>query len=526
MASSWTTPPGYARLNGMRVLVAIMCSGFSAPVQAGPKAMPQAEATDVPQASAKSIPPGYRVVPADVTASSVLESRYNRFMENYHPRYVADDDPKTAWTEGGENAGEGEWIELDLGAVSDVRLLHLRIRNGYHKSKKLFRANSRARAITIELQPSGVTADTALESNMVWQDVAIAQPVGPVESVRVLVTSVYPGKVFSDLCISDVQVYVVATSPPDLGTEAEKQAALNGWMAERRASASAPWTAVTAGGEHSCGLKADGTAVCWGGNRRGQLEVPAGRFKELAAGSFHTCAIANDGTVACWGDDAEGQCTAPEDTFAHITAGSFHACGLKDDGTVRCWGRGDTNENCGASGGWYCGQLQVPDAKFTQIDAGAIHTCGVLTSGALACWGAAGQGQASPPAGQFVQVAAGAEHSCAVRQDQTVMCWGAGARAGNCAPEENEGAAFSCGQSAAPRGLFRDLTVGWEHSCAVDQRGRVTCWGYDRYGQASPPAAVINGIAAGGQHTCAITNTGGIRCWGQKRSGQLRPPPR
>ena len=119
---------------------------------------------------------------------------------------------------------------------------------------------------------------------------------------------------------------------------------------------------VSAGTWHSCGLKTDGTVVCWGSNSVGQVGMPADphqvnsyrqhgtptdAFKSVSAGANHTCATKADGTITCWGAnhtanrlDESGQTDAPAGTFKSVSAGSYYTCALKTDGTTVCWGNG------------------------------------------------------------------------------------------------------------------------------------------------------------------------------------------
>ena len=57
---------------------------------------------------------------ATANASSFLWNDWNRFQENYHPNYVADGDPKTAWVEGADGNGEGEWLKLPLTELANT----------------------------------------------------------------------------------------------------------------------------------------------------------------------------------------------------------------------------------------------------------------------------------------------------------------------------------------------------------------------------------------------------------------------
>jgi alpha-tubulin suppressor-like RCC1 family protein len=134
------------------------------------------------------------------------------------------------------------------------------------------------------------------------------------------------------------------------------------------------FTVISVGGQHACGLRADGELNCWGDNRSGQLgdftlvsrDTPAPvastqRFTALAAGTTHTCAIAQDGQAYCWGSALDGRLgyggTPP--TYGHyiaaparvrggdlpaavqwraIGAGDRHSCGVTAEGRVYCWG--------------------------------------------------------------------------------------------------------------------------------------------------------------------------------------------
>ncbi|HEY3445767.1 MAG TPA: hypothetical protein VGK67_05345 [Myxococcales bacterium] len=60
----------------------------------------------------------------------------------------------------------------------------------------------------------------------------------------------------------------------------------------------------TAGGDgNNCGIKTDGTLVCWGLTASWQTPVPAGQFASIAGHGKHPCGIRTDGTIACWGLD-------------------------------------------------------------------------------------------------------------------------------------------------------------------------------------------------------------------------------
>lgn len=84
--------------------------------------------------------------------------------------------------------------------------------------------------------------------------------------------------------------------------------------------------ALSAGLDHTCALKADGTVACWGDNPYGQIgdgtsSTAASRNNRtspvavlnlagvaaISAGAYHTCALKTDGSAACWGLNVNNQ---------------------------------------------------------------------------------------------------------------------------------------------------------------------------------------------------------------------------
>jgi hypothetical protein len=78
---------------------------------------------------------------------------------------------------------------------------------------------------------------------------------------------------------------------------------------------------VAVGTEHACALVRGGTVRCWGSGKKGQLGDRAGRsyssypvavadltdVVDITAGEEHTCVLRKDGSVWCWGDNSHGQ---------------------------------------------------------------------------------------------------------------------------------------------------------------------------------------------------------------------------
>ena len=293
--------------------------------------------------------------------------------------------------------------------------------------------------------------------------------------------------------------------------------------------------AVTAGRWHSCGLRTDDTVACWGSNDDRRSEPPERSFEAVDVGTWHSCGLLTDKTITCWGGDWAGQAQAPEGRFHAVTAGDRHTCGLRDDLTVVCWG-GNAE-----------GQANALDGKFDVVSAGGLHTCGVRTTGDVVCWGSdIYVQQVESPAGKFETVTAGGTHSCGTRTDGTVECWGENAEGQATAPSGefsavSSGGRDSCGlrpdgtvecwghapedPTEAPDGTFESVTSGWAHSCGLRADNHtIVCWGESYAGKTHPPQGRFSSVSGGAVHSCGVREDGTIVCWGDSSSSQSSPP--
>ena len=161
------------------------------------------------------------------------------------------------------------------------------------------------------------------------------------------------------------------------------------WGRIRSLAEGESFAVVSSGGQHTCGLRFDGSIGCWGHNNDGQAFPPPGQFMAVSSGSEHTCALRVDGAAQCWGRNRSGQADAPEgETFTSIASGTWHTCALRQDGTPVCWG--------------FDGDGRFPHEshiRLTSITVGRSHTCGLLGSGEAVCWGQNLYGQSVPPRG-------------------------------------------------------------------------------------------------------------------------------
>ena len=97
------------------------------------------------------------------------------------------------------------------------------------------------------------------------------------------------------------------------------------------------FVAIDSGIAHTCALREDGSAVCWGSDLDGGASPPNGRFTAISSGSFHTCALREDGSAVCW-RSVTGQRPPLDERFTTISRGNAHTCALRENGSAVCWG--------------------------------------------------------------------------------------------------------------------------------------------------------------------------------------------
>jgi alpha-tubulin suppressor-like RCC1 family protein len=246
---------------------------------------------------------------------------------------------------------------------------------------------------------------------------------------------------------------------------------------------------VTAGTFHSCALRADQTAACWGMNDQGQSTPAPGKFLQIATGYAYSCGLRLDGSILCWGSSTAGRTSPPAGTFTRVSAGAGHACAVQADGGLVCWG--DNSD----------GQATPPQGSFSAVFAGPARTCGLKIDGTAMCWPS---GPGTPPEGPFLELALGESFTCGLKSDRTIACWG--------------------GILEPPAGSFAHIAAGNSYACAIADDRPVVCWGDNTYGQTSPPAVTLVQVAPALDHVCGATAAGTIVCWGHTLWGQSSPP--
>ena len=282
------------------------------------------------------------------------------------------------------------------------------------------------------------------------------------------------------------------------------------WQLEFEIPAPPEITAIAAGEAHSCAIRAGQTIECWGRNRIGEADPPAGRYTAIATGWSYSCAIATDQTIDCW-PYREGWVTdAPAGRYTAIAAYNAYICAIRaDNQAVACWG--DIYE----PGSFRLfGQILSPEGRYTAIATGQYYACGIKTDQTVNCWDyRTPEGVFdNTPEDQYTAIAAGGLQPCAIRADnQAIDCWGT--------PRQ--------WYEPPVGGQYIDIASGGgPHTCAIRANQTITCWGFNLSGEGNPPrGGQYIAIAAGsGRHSCAIRADQTITCWGDDEYGQTSAP--
>jgi alpha-tubulin suppressor-like RCC1 family protein len=343
---------------------------------------------------------------------------------------------------------------------------------------------------------------------------------------------------------------------------------------------------VGVGETTTCARYSGGEVYCWGTNCEGGLGagapidcstiygptevLGAGEAVDLTVGDEHSCAVRPDSTAVCWGwnvagalgdgtavDRASPVAVAGLSGIAKMAAGRTHTCAVLQSGEVACWGDNFFGElGYGTVGGASSSPGMVPGIRDA-IDAAASEgdTCVLHRSGAVSCWGwhaslwaGLGTGYSTTPTAMpgiadAVGIALGHDHACAIHAGSgTVSCWGnnsdgqLGTGITGCAD-----GSWDCAAPGSPALDLADvvqLGASYVHTCAVQASGQVQCFGWlatlaadgtvDRQDVLVPTA--VDGLADAVQVSsseimddadCASRSDGTVACWGWNSLGQF-----
>ena len=210
-------------------------------------------------------------------------------------------------------------------------------------------------------------------------------------------------------------------------------------------------------GEHSVGIKEDGTLITWGHELKEHNHSPEGKFTQIACGTTHSVGIREDRTVVTWGSNSAGQHdNSPSGKFVQIACGSTHSVGIREDRSVVTWGRNLEKQYDNS-----------PEGKFIQIACGLYHSVGIREDGTVVTWGCNFEKQYNnSPSGKFIQIACGDYHSVGIREDGTVVTWG-----------DNSWNQYK----NSPSGKFIQVDCASLYSIGIRENGQIIAWGNEDY---------------------------------------------
>jgi hypothetical protein len=74
-----------------------------------------------------------------------------------------------------------------------------------------------------------------------------------------------------------------------------------------------------------------------------------------------------------------------------------------------------------------------------------------------------------------------------------------------------------------PTEVYETLSLGRDHSCALDTNGFAICWGYSGYGETNPPAGPMLLVDAGEYTSCFINTDSALECRGKEHDSVSGP---
>lgn len=339
-----------------------------------------------------------------------------------------------------------------------------------------------------------------------------------------------------------------------------------------------PGVQISADGDRTCALKAEGTLYCWGKNSNGLLGIGTTTdafrpmpvigepdWKYISTGVTHSCAVKRDNKLYCWGNNESGQLgdgtrnnkntptrVQSDNNWKYVSSrGGYNTCAITQSDELYCWG----GNAFGSVGDGKDEDVLTPKliesgSKWKNVSVGRDHTCAVKQDNTLYCWGSILSSVRAPDFyistdirvptrvgidSDWASVSAGfPDFTCAIKQNNRLYCWGV-----NISGQLGDGTTTSrlfpvlVGSDAD----WKSVSTGYDFACAIKLDHSLYCWGNNGMGQLGNPAYAYDGSlipvpvgdrgewrgtsTAGRWFTCATKHGDKIFCWGSNQFGQL-----
>ena len=140
-----------------------------------------------------------QVRPTATDASSILKATSTN---SYGATNLLDGDLTTAWSEGEDGPGLGEWVRFSFSRP--LVIARIELANGYQKDDERFVGSPRVKSLKVEYS-NGVTQLIELADSKEFQTVIATSEA--VEWVKLTIVSVYDGEEWEDTALSEARIF-------------------------------------------------------------------------------------------------------------------------------------------------------------------------------------------------------------------------------------------------------------------------------------------------------------------------------
>ena len=280
---------------------------------------------------------------------------------------------------------------------------------------------------------------------------------------------------------------------------------------------------IEGGGSHTCAILKGGKLKCWGYNSNGQVGdgstddrytpkqvvgMKSG-VKQVSAGEYHTCAVKTNGKAKCWGYNGYGELgdrttddsptpvlVKGSENFSNISAGYSYTCATINE-KAKCWGYNGDGELGDGTNDDRNRPTQVLglDKKVKKVVAGYYTTCAIVRDGRVKCWGENAVGEVGTGVSgneyntpqNVVGMDSGVTNvdpdyyfTCATK-DGKAKCWG-----DNDYYQIGNGTTDDSDVRKQVSGLTKNVKTvdtGYYTGCALLENGAAKCWGWNGEGE-------------------------------------------